>query len=252
MTQLSKPVAPSTWHAKRPFASPGMIRNLAGVVLAVGVGASIWGVAYDINGATQAKATVVVDVHARPGAVLQVDGTTPAGLPGTVFVKDGAEPSWPFNLTIPGVPEGTRATSPSGLDGHGDPITLRSWGSTVPEQLLSRGGLAVVGLCMGVGAIWLRRVLISIAEGRPFQAGNAARIAGIGGLLALGSLANDIIPVFGSNLVLQRLGLTGASSPIFAEVALSLGPLLAVPFLLALAEAFRRGAELAKEVEGLV
>jgi hypothetical protein len=195
---------------------------------------------------------VVVDVHARPGAVLQVDGTTPAGAPGSVLVKDGAEPFEPFRLTIPGIPAGTLATSPTGLEGHGDPLTLRSWGSTVPEQMLSRGGLVVVGLCMGVGAIWLRRVLISIAEGRPFQSGNAARIAGIGGLLALASLANDIIPVFASHLVLQRLGLSGQASPVFAAVFPSPGPLLLVPFLLVLAEAFRRGAELAKEVEGLV
>jgi len=229
-----------------------MIRNLAGLVAAVGVVAGIWGVAYDINGATQAKAEVVVAVHARPGAVLQVSGTTPTGAPGSVFVKDSSEPYAPFRLTIPGIPTDTVASSPSGLEGHGDPLALRSWGSTVPEQLLSRGGLAVAGLCMGVGAIWLRRVLISTAEGKPFQSGNAARIAGIGGLLALASLANDIIPVLGSHLVLQRLGLTGPTSPIFAAVFLSFGPLLVVPFLLALAEAFRRGADLAREVDGLV
>jgi hypothetical protein len=229
-----------------------MIRNLAGIVAAVGVIAGIWGVAYDINGATQANAYVVVGVHARPGAVLQVDGTTPTGAPGTVLVKDGAEPSAPFGFTIPGVPADTSASPGSTLDGHGDTLTMRSWGSTVPEQLLSRGGFAVVGLCMGVGAVWLRRVLTSIADGQPFRPGNAARIAGIGGLVALASLANDIIPVLGSHLVLQRLGLTGATSPIFAEVALTLGPLLAVPFLLALAEAFRRGTELARDVEGLV
>jgi len=118
--------------------------------------------------------------------------------------------------------------------------------------MLSRGGVAVIGLCMAVGGVWLRRILISIAEGRPFQPGNAARIAGIGGLVVLASLANDILPVLSSNLVLQRLGLTGATSPIFAEVVPSFGPLLAVPFLLVLAEAFRRGTELAGEVEGLV
>jgi hypothetical protein len=105
---------------------------------------------------------------------------------------------------------------------------------------------------MGVGGVWPRRVLTSIAEGKPFLTGNAARIAGMAGLVALASLANDIIPVLGSHLVLQRLRLSGATSPIFAEVALTLGPLLAVPFLLALAEAFRRGTELATDVEGLV
>jgi hypothetical protein len=223
-----------------------MIRNLAGVVMAVGMVAGIWGVAYDINGATQARADVVVGVHARSGAVLQVAGKTPAGAPGSVLVKDGAEGTGPFMLTIPGVP------TSNWLEGHGDTLTLHSWDSTVPEQLLNRGGFAVVGLCMGVGAVWLRRVLISIAEGRPFQSGNAARIAGIGGLVVFASLANDILPVLGSHLVVQRLGLTGSPSPIFAEVVPSLALLLAVPFLLALAEAFRRGAELAKEVEGLV
>jgi hypothetical protein len=251
MSQISKPAAPMARPGKRPFASPGMIRALAGTVLAVGVAAGIWGVAYDINGATQAEAFVVVGVHARPGAVLRVSGKTSAGASATVLVADGAEPTWPFNLTIPGIPAETGASSAT-LDGHGDTLTLRSWGSTVPEQLLSRGGLVVVGLCMGVGAIWLRRVLISIAEGRPFQSGNAARIAGIGGLLALASLANDIIPVFGSHLVLQRLGLTGPASPVFAAVFPSFGPLLLVPFLLVLAEAFRRGTELTREVEGLV
>jgi hypothetical protein len=162
------------------------------------------------------------------------------------LVRDGAEGNGPFMLNLPGIPNS------SWLEGHGETLGLHSWDSTVPEQLLNRGGFAVVGLCMGVGAVWLRRVLISIAEGQPFEPGNAARIAGIGALVALASLANDILPVLGSNLVLQRLGLTGSNSPIFADVMLSLGPLLAVPFLLVLAEAFRRGAELAHDVDGLV
>jgi Protein of unknown function (DUF2975) len=252
MSQQTEPKAPAPRQGRWTFASPGMIRNLAGIVGAVGVMAGIWGVAYDINGATQAKAEVTVGVHVRPGAVLQVDGTTPTGAPGTVLVKDSAEGIRPFSLTIPGIPADTSGSPGSTLDGHGYTLTLHSWGSTVPEQLLNRGGLAVAGLCMGVGGMWLRRVLTSIAEGQPFQRGNAARIAGIGGLVVLASLAIDILPVLGSNLVLQRLGLTGASSPVFADVALSLGPLLAVPFLLVLAEAFRRGAELAGDVEGLV
>ena len=233
--------------ARRPFASPGLIRILAGTVMAAGVLASFWGVAYDINGATQAQADVVVAVHLRPERALAVSGTTPAGSPGTVLVEDGAEGLGPFAFTIPGIPGEN-----GGLEGHGYTLTMHSWGSTIPEQLLSRGGLAVVGLCLGLGAIWLRRVMTSIAEGRPFQPGNAARLAGIGGLVLVASLANDIIPVLGSHLVLQRLGLDGPSSPVYAEVVPSLGPLLMVPFLLVLAEAFRRGAELDKEVEWLV
>ena len=129
---------------------------------------------------------------------------------------------------------------------------LRALGSAVPGALRSRGGCAGVWLSVGLGALWRRRVLASIAEGRPFQPGNAARIAGMGALVALATLANDILPVIGGHLVLQRLGLIGPSSPIYAEVVPSLGLLLVVPFLLVLAEAFRRGAELAKELEGLV
>ncbi|MEP7036576.1 MAG: DUF2975 domain-containing protein [Actinomycetota bacterium] len=224
-----------------------MIRRLASTVMLVGIVASIWGVAYDINGATQAKAEVAVSVHLRPERALKVDGTSPAGTPGAVLVEDGAEGLGPFAFSIPGIPgESTR------LDGHGYTLTLRSWGSTVPEQLLNRGGFAVVGLCVGLGAVWLSRVLTSIAEGRPFQPGNAARIAGMGALVALATLANDILPVIGGHLVLQRLGLIGPSSPIYVEVVPSLGLLLMVPFLLVLAEAFRRGAELANELEGLV
>lgn len=120
------------------------------------------------------------------------------------------------------------------------------------EQLLSRGDIAVLGLCVGVGAVLLRRLLLSIADGRPFEPGNAARIAGIAGLIVVASLANDVLPALGSNLVLERVGLTGTDSPVFAEPTFTLAPLLVAPLLRALAEAFRRGTELAQDVAGLV
>ncbi len=91
MSQPSQLPELSARPTRRPFASPGLIRTLAGTVMAAGVLASFWGVAYDINGATQAQGDVVVAVH-----------------------------------------------------------LMRPWGSTVPEQLLGRGGLAVVGLCLGL------------------------------------------------------------------------------------------------------
>jgi hypothetical protein len=245
MTQHLDPTTSTRGH-QRSFVSPGMIRRLAGFVLAVGVVAAVSGVAYAINGATHARGWVVVDVQVRPGAVLEVSGTTSAKAKETVLVEvdpfgDG------LRLDLPGVPKSNwvEAAQPGTLK-------LSSWDSTVGENLLSRGGFAVSGLCIGVGAILLRRLLISIAEGRPFRPGNAARLAGMGGLLVLASLANDILPVLGSNLVLDRLGLGGSSSPIFAEVVPSLDALLGVPILLALAEAFRRGTELAQDVEGLV
>lgn len=223
-----------------------MIRTLAGVVLTVGVVAAVGGISYAINGATQARAWVAVDVRARPGAVLEAPGTTLTGANGTILVKNDPFGDQAIRLNLPGIPQA------NWLEAHSDALTLRSWDSTMAEQLLARGGLAVVGLSIGLGAIWLRRLLISIAEGRPFQSGNAARLAGMGGLVVVATLANDILPVLGSSLVLERLGLTGTSSPVFPGLVPSLDPLLAVPILLALAEAFRRGGELARDVEGLV
>lgn len=246
MTQHTEPKAPRR-QSNRPYASPGMIRRLAGFVAIFGVVAAFSGVAYAVNGATHAKAYVVVDVQARAGAVLQAPGTTPSKAAESVLVTVDPFGSDGLRLDLPGVPKTSWLEA-----AHTDSLKLRSWDSTVSENLLSRGGFAVSGLCFGVGALLLRRLLISIADGHPFRSGNAARLACIGGLLVLASLANDILPVLGSNLVLDRLGLTGPSSPVFAQVVPTLDTLLAVPILLALAEAFRRGTELAKDVEGLV
>jgi hypothetical protein len=64
------------------------------------------------------------------------------------------------------------------------------------------------------------------------------------------SLAAAVLPAVASARVLDRLALDAAASPIASlPVNLDLGPLLAT---LALAEAFRRGGELAHEVEGLI
>ena len=89
MTHQKEPTARAPRQGARAFASPGMVRNLAGLVAPVGVVAGIWGVAYDINCATQAKAEVVVAVHARPGAVLQVSGMR----------RSDVSPTWPGKLT---------------------------------------------------------------------------------------------------------------------------------------------------------
>jgi len=169
MTQHADPKVSTTRPGRRAFASPGMIRRFAGFVLAFGVVAAVSGVAYAINGATHARASVVVDVQARPGAVLEASGTTSAKAKETVLVQvdsfgDG------LRLDLPGVPKSNWLEA-----AQAGTLKLSSWDSTVGENLLSRGGFAVSGLCIGVGAILLRRLLISIAEGRPFRPGNAGR-----------------------------------------------------------------------------
>jgi hypothetical protein len=125
----------------------------------------------------------------------------------------------------------------------------------VVEQLTARGGAAVTAICVGVGALLLRTLLLSTAAGRPFQPGNAIRITGIAALIAVAAVAPAILSNLSAELVLHRVGLAGANSPIEAPVLLpgsALVQLVLALIVLAMAEAFRRGGDLARDIEGLV
>lgn len=208
-----------------PYAGPRLIRFLAGAVLLVGLGLAVAGVAIWINAATQVQAQVTVPVQ-RAGDV--PPGGDPVRLPG-------------FDL-----PEG------SWVETGGDGLALRARDSTLPEQLLARGDAVVLGLCIGVGAVLLRRLLLAIAEGRPFEPGNARRIATLAVLVGVGGTLAGVLPDVAGILVLDRLGQSGPGSPFALGVDLPLLPVCVAPVLLALAEAFRRGTELAADVDGLV
>ena len=207
----------------RPYARPRTVRLLAGAVLAVGLALAVFGVAYAVNGATQAQGEVEVPVTL----------TVPAG--------QSAVP-----LPRGDLPPGSR------LETAADHMVLRSFGSTVAEQLVSRGDTLLFGLAAGIGGVLLRRLLLSVAEGRPFRAGNAGRIAGVAVLVAFAGTLGPVLPQLAGVMVLDRLGLTGPDGPFRVGVSFPLLPLLVMPVLLALAEAFRRGAELADDVRGLV
>lgn len=229
-----------------PFASPRLFRFLAGAGLVIGWLTTIGTAAYAVNGVTQAGGPVRAPVDPRAGVAVEAPGTDPVG-PAALAVVQGREPRGEsLRLEVPGAARG------SWVEVHPGALTVRSWGSTVPEQLLNRGGIAVVGLCIGVASVLVRRLLVSIADSRPFEPGNATRIAGVAGLVVVASLANDLLAALGSNLVLERLGLGGPESPVVGEAGLSVVPLLVAPLLLALAEAFRRGTELSRDLEGLV
>lgn len=206
-------------RARRPYASPALLRFLAGASLLVGLIAAFSGIAYAVNGATRAGAPVSVFVRISDPGRLQIH-------------EAGSARYW--------------------LQAGAGQVTLHASGSTVAEWLASRGGGAVMGLCLGFGALLLRRLLLSIGCGQPFRRGNAARIAGIAGLIAVATLAAGVLPYVAARLVLDRLSLGGPDSPVTAHLAISAVPLLLALFLLAFAEAFRRGTELAEDAEGLV
>lgn len=240
----------------RRYISTRLLGLMGSGVLMVGLFGAIGGVAYAINGATQAHAEVAVSVMVRDKTKLILPlaaGTGPDSGATSVPLKQpesgvGDEANaQTLVLSIPGQLERTR------LEAGVDAVTLKAADSTWLEQFLARSHFAVLGLCAAVGAAFLLRLLTSIGEGRPFQAGNGARIAGIAGLVAIGLLAVDILPVVAANLVLDRVGLNGSDSPVFTQTELSLVSLVtSITLLLALAEAFRQGNRLVRDVDGLV
>ncbi len=61
------------------YASPAMLRFLAGASLLAGLAAAFFGVAYAVNGVTQAKAPISVSVRIRDLDRLQIQQATRTG-----------------------------------------------------------------------------------------------------------------------------------------------------------------------------
>ena len=219
-------MANMTTLRKSPYAGSGLVRVLAGAALIVGVGAALAGTAFWVNGLTHVHTEVLVPVElTTPNLDLTTDpAIRAAGV---------------------GLPAGTRFETAGALH-------LRAWDSTLAEQMLARGDSLLLGLGVGIGGFLLRRLLLSIAEGRPFEPANARRLAVIAVLIGVVGTLSGLLPQVAGIVVLDRLGQAGPDSPFVLGVHFSFLPLLAMPVVLALAEAFRRGAALADDVAGLV
>ena len=209
------------------YVGPREFRFLMYALGVIGAVAAVAGPAYAINGATQAGGDV------RVHATVQADAFSPHAtrtLPDDVLTDD---------------------MLPDGVWVEDDfDVALRAPGSTVAEQLLGRGDLAVLGLSVGIGALLLLPVLRSIAGGRPFEHGNARRIALVAVLLGVNGVVVPLLPAAATAMVLAR---TGADVEVFEQgVTFTLLPFALVAAVLVVAEAFRRGEQIADDVEGLV
>jgi hypothetical protein len=230
--------------------SPRVLRAMTGVLVAAGVVAAVGGVALDINAATNAKGPVSVSVFVRVHQLDQLQVLQATG-PGTATLAPFRLQQGPFQpgleLYVKGMPQDTWINV-----GTGRAVTLNSWGSTIAEQLLGRGAGLITGLCLLWGALVVRRLVLSISGGQPFERGNAARVTQLAGLIVAATIAGGVLPYLAAHLVLERLGLSGPASPVYPHLVIAGAPLLVALFLLVLAQAFRRGAELAQDAEGLV
>jgi hypothetical protein len=167
----------------------------------VGAAAAIWGIAYAINGATQAHGYITIRV---------------------VPTLEAAD-----HLRVSGV------KLPTGVVlGEGE-LSLKVWDSTVTEQVLSRADVLLSGLCAAVAAL----LLSSLVHGQPFRRGSAARIAWLAALVLVSGLIGPMLSSRAAATVLDRAGLAAIFLP---SLSLSWVPIAGSVFLLALALAFRR------------
>jgi hypothetical protein len=213
------------------FIGPGGIGLLSALLLVLGAVGLVGGVAYWVNGLTQAGADVTVPVHLLPGASSQVEAADPDRVA----------------VPVAGLPAGARVTADTGELG------VTAWGSTIPEYALARADTLLLGLAVAFAAYLLVPLLRSVQEGHPFADGNARRVAGLAVALLAAGWLGPFLTGLGSLLVLRRIGLDRADSGLEPATTSNLGLLLLGAALLAvLAEAFRRGEQISDDVDGLV
>ncbi len=211
------------------YVGPRTTRVIATLLLVVGAVAAIGGVGYAVNGATQSPGNVHVPVS------LFLDQGSPSGAPVAVDVA-GVEP-----------PDGTYLQA---VDGG--LVLVDSTGASRWTGFLARGDAALGGLAVGLCAVLLAPVLTSLAAGEPFWRGNAARIGATGATILVAGTVAPLLPQLAALGVLDRLGLAEPGSPFVLGLALELAPLGFSALVLAVAEAFRRGSQIADDAVGLV
>jgi hypothetical protein len=213
---------------ERVYVDPGTTRVIATLLLLAGAVAGIGGVAYAVNGATQAPGTVAVPV--------------------TVRVDDG-ESGDPVTVGVDGVdlPDGTRLDA-----AEGELLLVDSTGADRWTGFLARGDTAVGGLAFAVCAVLLAPVVRAVAGGEPFRRGNAARIGVTGVTILVAGMLAPLLPQAAGVAVLERLDLTQAGSPFVLGMSLDLAPIGLAALVLVVAEAFRRGTQIADDTAGLV
>ena len=174
---------------------------------------------------------------------LPVHSLTMAGGSVPVSMVPGRVPP----LHVPGLPSGITVSAAA------DAISLDVARLSTGLRLLTEASGVVAALAVAAGAWWLAGVLRSVAFGRPFERRNAARLLGLTGAILVGGVLAPILDDLAGFAILDRRGLVDSDSPFVPTMLhVDFAPLLLALVVLGAAEAFRRGAALADDVEGLV
>jgi hypothetical protein len=180
---------------------------------------------------------------ALAAAAVLVQGLTRDGADVTVFLTDGARLALDDRLDLP---EGAV------LLGNLVPVDLHVPDLPLGLRLLARLGTVLLFLAIAGGALALAQVLQTVRAGRPFARRNAGLLVLVAVAVVVGGAVAPLARDAAALAALDHLGLTGEDSPFLPQMSVPLTPALVAVVVLALAEAFRRGAAMADDVAGLV
>ena len=171
------------------------------------------------------------------------------------LVRAVASPGATLAVTLA---EGTRTPSLDGLpagtsvDLLAETVELSVDTLPLGLRLFAAAGPALLLLSVAAGAWCLAGLVHSVRDGRPFDRRNPARLAGAAVAVLAGGLLAPVVRDLAGIAVLEHTDLVGPGSPFAVAASLSFAPVLGAVLLLTVAEAFRRGAALSDEVEGMV
>ncbi|GLY31771.1 DUF2975 domain-containing protein [Kineosporia sp. NBRC 101731] len=226
------------------YVSPTMLRVITWIMLAVGAVSAVVAIVLLVASVTGSPRTQDVPVQLTDGASTER---------ATGYVAERATESGGDPGSSSATGAHTRQAGRSSFTAGNDGPVLSAADPTRPERLLNNGGAILLGATVAVGTLLLRPVLTSIAAGRPFGSGNSSRLNLLAAVTGSAAVLVPLLPQFAALLTLDRLGLFGTGSPFVMGLGLSLAPVVGLSVLLVvLAEAFRQGEKLHRDVEGLV
>lgn len=107
-------------------------------------------------------------------------------------------------------------------------------------------------LGVAVGALLLRRIVSGIGRGRPFERAAVRAVGWLAVVVVVVGVAVPVLDDLATVVALDRAGLVEPGSPFIAGVSVPFLPILVSLLALCLAEAWRRGAAMSDDLEGLV
>jgi hypothetical protein len=146
-----------------------------------------------------------------------------------------------------------RLDLPEGATLIGDliPVQLHVPDLPLGLRLLAQADDVLLFLSIAVGALALALVLRAVRAGRPFARRNATWLGVVAVAVVVGGGIAPVLRDHGATAALQHLGVLDHGE--FAMVSsFSLAPVVLGIVVLGIAEAFRRGAEMTDDVDGLV